>query len=84
MAKANSHLKYLINKGAINKGLVVQLGPSLAQAKNRLKTLKQIHRKLVRKSRLELCVARDHKLFNIRSSDPSSAYKDIKRIKNKT
>ena len=82
VAKANSHLKYLINKGANNKGVVVQLGPILAQAKNRLKTLKQIHRKLVRKYRLEQCIARDKKLFKIRSSDPSSAYKDIKKVKN--
>ena len=78
VAKAHSYLKHLIN----NDEGYVQLGQSLALAKHRLKTLRQIHKKLVRKFRLRHCVARDRKLFKINSFDPGSSYKDIKRIRN--
>ena len=73
VSKANSDLKFLIDDGEDNDKIL--------KAKIRLKSLKQIHRRLVRRARMNQCIYRDKRLFDIASKHPSSSYRDIKKIR---
>ena len=76
MARANTQLKQLINKFGTDDKIAV--------ATAKLKLLKQRHRKLVRKARMNESVKRDSKLDLLRSEDPTKCFNDIRMYKSKS